>query len=210
MNVTINSKVSVGGDLPAFDQMTVKTEPMLFRANREFALANGGPITKAFLEVMPWENVSIDSRVHMLMPGMWPCIPGWHHDDVPRTREDKQPNYENPAYHSEHCMALFGDCSRTEFALGQVVFSVPPIGKKIYKEWSPHVEDLCERGALSRWFAPERKLVYFDAHTWHRGSPTTHQGFRFFIRATRNTLNPIKNELRYNANVYMPVLDEGW
>lgn len=29
-----------------------------------------------------------DVKVHMLMPGQWPCIPGWHCDFVPRD-EDK-------------------------------------------------------------------------------------------------------------------------
>lgn len=26
----------------------------------------------------------VDVKVHMLMPGMWPCIPNWHKDLIPR------------------------------------------------------------------------------------------------------------------------------
>jgi len=25
-----------------------------------------------------------DVKVHMLMPGQWPCIPNWHYDNIPR------------------------------------------------------------------------------------------------------------------------------
>ncbi len=53
-------------------------------------------------------------------------------------------------------------------------------------------------------------MVYFDWNTFHRGMPTTHLGFRFFIRATMNSKLESKNEIRKNANVYMPVIDEGW
>lgn len=34
-------------------------------------------------ERSPWEY-TIDVKVHMLMPGQYPCIPNWHFDMVPR------------------------------------------------------------------------------------------------------------------------------
>lgn len=33
---------------------------------------------------------TIDIKVHMLMPGQYPCIPGWHIDLVPRGDDGKQ------------------------------------------------------------------------------------------------------------------------
>src|ERR1043165_6671364 len=30
------------------------------------------------------ENFAFDVKVHMLMPGQFPCIPNWHYDLVPR------------------------------------------------------------------------------------------------------------------------------
>lgn len=183
---------------------------MLHRATRDFALTYAGPITSAFLHALEWDDILIDSRVHMLMPGMFPCIPGWHHDDVPRERSDGQPNYETPSYRAEHCMALWGDCSLTEFAIGEHDVVIPPIGQKIYKRLSPWIENLCATGKLERVTCPERTMMFFDWNSWHRGMETTKKGFRFFIRATKGSaLNP-RNEIRVNANVYMPVLDEGW
>lgn len=32
----------------------------------------------------PIERYVVDSKIHMLMPGQYPCIPNWHYDMVPR------------------------------------------------------------------------------------------------------------------------------
>lgn len=211
-----NSSIKCGATLGGATVEEIKSEPMLFRATLPFAVENGGPLTRNFLAHLNasgprWQgDMVIDSRVHMLMPGMWPCIPGWHHDDIPRTRSDRQPNYETPEYHSDHCMAIWGDCSHTEFALGVADIPIPPVGTKVYKFIDPLVEAACITGSLERFFAPERTLVFFDCDSWHRGSEATHRGFRFFIRATRGTNIKPANETRLNANVYMPVMEEGW
>ncbi len=210
----INSEVTLGAQLDPADEALVKREPMLHRAEWDFAWLNGGELTRRFLSSLPvdWieSPLTIDSRVHMLMPGMWPCIPGWHHDDVPRTRVDKQPDYDAPAYKAEHVMALWGDCSLTEFALGEREFAIPPIGEKVYKGLDTAVEQACVDGHLQRFTVPQCRLIHFNWLSWHRGMPTTKRGFRFFIRATRASHVPARNEVRYNANVYMPVVEEGW
>lgn len=209
----INSTLTLGAKLEATDQVTIKQEPMLHRASRGFAIRHGGPLTMRFIQALDtvWnDEILIDSRVHMLMPGMWPCIPGWHHDDVPRSRADGQPNYETPEYRSQHCMALWGDCSLTEFAVGEADFDIPPEGTKIYKTLQPVVERRCNDGQLTRVTAEPGRMIFFDWLTWHRGMPTTHHGFRFFIRASRASGLTPRNEIRYNANVYMPVVEEGW
>jgi len=35
------------------------------------------------MELEPTEYL-VDVKIHMLMPNMWPCIPNWHRDFVPR------------------------------------------------------------------------------------------------------------------------------
>lgn len=211
----IKSNYTIGASLIEASQDEIKRQPMLHRADFNFALVNGGHLANEFLgelERIGWckDRLLIDSRVHMLMPGMFPCIPGWHHDDVPRQRIDGQPNYVNPSYNAEHCMALWGDCSLTEFATGSAEFEIPALGQKIYKVWNPLVENFCAGGVLDKTVAPERRMILFNSNTWHRGAETTKMGFRYFIRATRKSDLPARNEIRYNANVYMPVLDEGW
>lgn len=41
----------------------------------------------------------IDVKVHMLMPGQWPCIPNWHTDFCPRDESGRrQPERRDGAY----------------------------------------------------------------------------------------------------------------
>lgn len=198
--------------------VVIKHEPMLWQADLDFARKNGGPLTKAFLsELLPKlgdaaPKLIIDSRVHMLMPGMWPCIPGWHHDDIPRTRADKQPNYFEQASNLRHFMTVIGSVSPTEFAVGDFSLEIPS-AEKIYKCWSPKITRLTESSdpsSLHPVLVLPNHLIEFDANTLHRGTEATSTGFRFFIRATLNSTQTPKNEMRHNANVYMKDIEEGW
>lgn len=219
---TFNSQMQRGGRLPEFDQNTVKNEPMLFSASPEFAIENGGPITKAFVEAFFKErpdvnpdDVCIDSRVHMLMPGWFPCIPGWHHDDIPRSRLDKQPNYDDPEWSSKHCIALInGGIAPTQFAIGKAVCTdngaVP-----IYAEWHKQVERMIESGELERVHAPTNQLVHFDCDTFHQGVGAVGNGWRWFGRISYDagyvTHNRTRhNEIRRQVNVYMENPFKGW
>lgn len=211
----INSTIKLGKTVESADQAMIKNEPMLHRATLAFALEYGGPLTKRFLSgIANWIGMSdilIDSRVHFApFPGVYFAIPGWHHDDVPRERSDGQPEYENPSYKAEHAMCLWGNNAPTEFALGEAIFKIPPMGEKIYKVWSPMVHDMVARGELKSYSVPECQITYFDWLSWHRVVPATHKGFRFFIRATKNSRLSPRNEIRMNANIYLPILEEGW
>lgn len=53
-------------------------------------------------------------------------------------------------------------------------------------------------------------IAEFNVHSWHRGSPAKHRGFRFFIRATRNSRHKVENEIRSNALVYLTDATYGW
>lgn len=75
----------------------LKREPMLFAMQGAMAWdksIEGGP-TEAFLDLVfdklwtdtPMGEVIIDTRTHMLKPGWYPSIPGWHFDECPRANE---------------------------------------------------------------------------------------------------------------------------
>lgn len=197
------------------DDLTVKSEPMFFQASYDLARRNGGPLTHTLLDAITpalAEKCFIDSRVHMLMPGWWPCIPGWHHDDVERSRSDGQPNYRSPSYRANFAMAVVGSAdSRTEFAVGDFKFTPPKIGRVIYRDMDPIIEQACTDGVLSRLQVPKDTLVWFTDRDWHRGVQSTNNGWRWFARLTWRTKElPIANEMRLNANVYMQVPEEGW
>jgi hypothetical protein len=221
-----DSKFTVGAKLPNFDEKIVKDEPMFFSATPSFAYANGGPITTAFLErcfpliegfLSAYDGAyCFDSRVHMLMPGWWPCIPGWHHDDVPRSRSDGQPNYDTPEYHSKHILALVnGDICPTEFAVGSAAYKDIPVGMgNIYKHWHDAVEEDIRDGVMERVQVPSNRLIHFDCNSFHQGTQAVGRGFRWFGRLTWDAGyengRPQHNEIRRQVNVYMDNVTEGW
>src|ERR1700683_4319537 len=143
----------------------VKNEPMFFNADIDFAWEDGGKIPTAFFEALPadWRkcNPVIDSRVHMLKPGWFAAIPGFHHDDVPRTTLTGQPNYANPEYHSEHLTGLVNaEMAPTLFALGQ--HRLPIVESEVvYRAWHPIVEEQLLTGVLKPYSIRSGEYVQF-------------------------------------------------
>ncbi len=213
-----NSQIQIRGSFnDKWSKEEISAEPMFYRASADFCYKNGGPITQSFLDSIPldWKNidVTIDSRVHMLMPTWYPCIPGMHHDDIPRTRADGQPNYENIDYSADHLMGLVnGDIAPTEFAVGEIDLEIPPLGSIIYRDWHPTIIDAIDNGKLELVKAESGKYIQFNNFSFHQGSSTVESGWRWFIRVSRNTDRAVnhKNEIRKQVQVYMANPMEGW
>lgn len=203
----------------------IKNEPMFFNSSLEYAFENGGPITRSFLDNLPSGFLSIDcvfdSRVHMLMPGWYPAIPGFHHDDVPRPEipvgqhfaTAGQPDYDNPRYKSEHILGLVNaDVCPTIFAIGDCTMPQIEDGQLIYREWHKEVERLLAAGQMKPHQAKDRTLYYFDWQTFHTGRQAVSNGWRWFGRVSLNTdrTKTITNEIRQQAQVYLEFPMEGW
>jgi len=219
-----NSRVTDVGEFKEdWPDEVMKNEPMFFNCSVQFARENGGPVTQSFLDAVPdgWENAVVDSRVHMLMPGWFPAIPGYHHDDVPRPpipvgqhfMTAPQPDYDTPRYLSEHLLGLAnGDICPTEFAVGRCVMPAIPEGQLIYRAWHNEVERLLSTGELQRFTAPSGRVLAFDWQTFHTGTKAVGSGWRWFCRLTRNSdrCNTITNEIRRQVQVYLEFPMEGW
>lgn len=207
------------------ENTAIKNEPMFFNSSLTYAHEMGGAITKSFIEALP-EYINLhdcvfDSRVHMLMPGWYPAIPGWHHDDVPRPEIPTgqhfitagQPDYDNPRYKSKHILGLVNaDVCPTEFAIGECLMPAIPEGELIYRSWNTEVERLLDQGLLSLEKTQDRRLYYFDCDTFHTGTKAVSNGWRWFGRVSWDTdrANKITNEIRVNSQVYLEFPMEGW
>lgn len=212
-----NSDVIIRGGFPAedFTQEDIKNEPMFFNCDLDFAFKHGGDITRDFIWNLPadWvvKNPVLDSRVHMLMEGWYPCIPGWHHDDVPRSTPTGQPNYENPEYHAEHLLGLVnGDICPTTFLKGKVVVSEPDINGRIYQQWDADIRARLE--GYTTYEAESGLYLQFDSNAFHTGAKAKASGWRWFARLSRNTdrQKKITNEIRRQAQVYLEIPEAGW
>jgi hypothetical protein len=201
-----------------FPENVVKNEPMFFNCDLEYAYLHGGDITRSYLNDLPsdWKrggDVVLDSRVHMLMKGWYPCIPGWHHDDVPRSTPTGQPNYIDPEYKSEHLMGLVnGKIAPTAFACGAVEVSEPDFNKTIYHVWHHEVQEQVENKKVQQVSARSGEYIQFDNHAFHTGTKTVENGWRWFIRLSRNTNRTkfITNEMRRQVQVYLEDPTQGW
>lgn len=221
-----------------FNENHIKNETMLFSADYDFARKNGDAITNLFLDNIPedWKQskLIIDSRVHMLMEGWSPCIPGWHHDDVPRSSNETQfntkgqPNYIDLEYYSEHLVFLVNpSVSPTEFLNRDIELKLPKQGEIIYEKWNKKIKQAIDGQALT--FpdivrAQEGSIYRMDYNTFHQGTPAVKNGWRFFIRASRFFNDAAltipndsrfqrrtgKNEIRRQVNVYMHDFEKGW
>lgn len=214
-----SSAMNAARRLKEYTPAQIKNEPMLFSASYDFARNHGGPITDDFLDCLAMDyghllddKLVIDSRVHMLMPGWYPCIPGWHHDDVPRTRRDGQPNYRKLDYKSKHFAVVVGDCSLTQFLYGKISLDIPRLGRTIYKDWNEQINHILGGTRRKPGLIPVQPglPIYFDWQTFHRGMPATKNGWRMFIRASWDTDRPKLDEIRNQTQVYMSELEAGW
>lgn len=212
-----NSQIQNLGFMPTFEQSVVKSEPMFFNASIEYAYKHGGPITRTFIDRLPQHVRShsvIDTRVHMLMKGWYPCIPGWHHDDVPRTTKSGQPNYKSPEYFAKHILGLVnGDICPTQFALGECELPELLEDAVTYREWHPIIDELCRTGKMERRDLHGHQIIKFDAHSFHQGQRANADGWRWFGRVSYDTdrIKNITNEIRTQVQVYIPAPDYmGW
>lgn len=210
-----DSQVKIRGAFNSnHSQDVVKNEPMFFNCDLSYAWENGGPITKAFIEKLPidwqeWCDVVFDSRVHMLMPEWYPCIPGWHHDDVPRSTPTGQPNYQNPEYFSDHlCGLVNAEICPTLFALGMIEVSNLDINTTIYETWSKEIAEM----TLPAYEAESGQYIEFDCNTFHTGVKAKAGGWRWFGRLSRFTerTKHITNETRRQVQVYLENPIMGW
>jgi len=224
-SIGISSSIQLRGKFNnVFTDEEIKNEPMFFNCSMDFAYDHAGPITQAFMDSLPedWtQNAVIDTRSHMLMKGWYPCIPGWHHDDVPRPEipvgqhfaTAGQPDYDNMRYKSEHILGLVNaDICPTVFAIGEC--DMPPIqdGDLIYRAWHKECESLIAANKLKEIAAQDRRLYYFDNQTFHTGTKATGSGWRWFGRVSKNTdrTKKITNEIRHQVQVYLEFPMQGW
>jgi hypothetical protein len=186
--------------------------PQFFRADLDMVWRLGGPSLRRVLSAIGfasrWQYLSVDSRLHMLMPGMYPCIPGWHCDDFHRP-DGKQPALAKVMHEapSEHAAIVLGGCSLTRFVNEPITVDVwTPAGANVYGKAHALIEALEPR---TMQVAPG-ELWWFSPLSWHRGEPATARGWRYFLRITGSNHYEPRNELRTQTQVYMPAPFEGW
>lgn len=204
----------------------VKNTMSLWNASLEDAARYGGDLTRAALSAMKFRHehryIVVDTKVHMLMPGMNPAIPGWHTDGAPRgpryrpdgdgppdvwAQQDAALGLRSPRYH----LLVTGNCCLTEFMPNPVELE---IDKTPSVTLYANVTEQVNRLKFHQFVAPTCQVVEFDWWDLHRGVEAWGKEWRFLIRVTETDhLQPqtdLRKILRTQQNVYLNGDKYGW
>lgn len=198
----------------------IKNSLGLFNASVEDAARFGGDLTRAALSVMPVTNsrkyVVVDVKVHMLIPGFLPAIPGWHTDGVPRPQRDKPDiRLQEGARPSIYHLLVTGSGCLTEFMRDPITLDVPDEPTPdLYKVIDQQVKARIVSGERTDVVAaPSCQVVSWDWWSLHQGVVATKHEWRYLIRvAETDTIHPLtdlRDVLKTQQQVYVP-LSFGW
>lgn len=225
MNKIFNRNAPIFGSSinePSVD--LIKNTFGLFRASVEDALRYGGDVTREAIGAMNIRNdkkyVLVDVKVHMLMQGFCPAIPGWHTDGVPRPKMSQsgkgapdielQESMDSPRFH----LLTTGDHCSTKFAtVRNLPLSVPDVpSNTLYADINRQMNEQEAMGQIET-FSKPRQVVEFDWWELHTAVYANKFGWRYLIRVTESdTMAPLTNlrdVLKTQAQVYTPA-NIGW
>lgn len=202
----------------------IEAEPMLRSADFKFAYSEGGPITKKLIEAIKGNRVAdyyigkallsgltpkIDTKSVMLMPGMYPCIGGWHCDDVPRNEDTGQPDISQIVSHDHiHFLVHLAsnenlDCP-TEFLTSPFQGELDP--NAVWQSLDAKLED--PRYIRTTQLFGHGEVAMFRRHSVHRGTPAKGKGWRYFFRLSF-TSRKVTPTIRKQVQVYTDI-SAGW
>lgn len=141
----------------------------------------------------------IDVKIHMLMPGAYPCVPNWHCDFVPR--DDTGTRYDLAGREPLMFLWVSGG-PETEYLRN------PP---------ALTVDSHADLSALAGVDAPTpieaQRWYQFSQLSPHRGTPAREHCWRVFARLTHTMLDPPKptvSVIRRHAQVYLDAAAFTW
>lgn len=198
-------------DLKIIDR-EIEQEKMLFSCDLTslFILCPAGSMiwnfAKKVVELSECTDWIIDSRVHMLMNGWYPCIPGWHTDFVPRKAPLNQPDFMHPTNTAEHYLMVVGNTSLTQFVDEPIELPGAPVGSTYYGFWNDEIKKLDPKIKT----VESGEIIHFTSNDWHRGVVAKKSAWRLFVRATRGVDREPENKVRRQTQVYLPAVEGGW
>lgn len=218
----------VGNTIEEPSQELIENTPTLARCGIEDAAVFGGTLTREALGAMNLrgdrKHIIVDTKVHMLMPGFIPSIPGWHTDGVPRGDEGLNPNNHGapnlraqaeadpddaPRY---HLLVTGAHCPTQFFVEPLFMRFAEDVGTDLYRQMTDKVNGLLlsESDLLD---TPPSTVVEWDWWNIHRAKQATARGWRFLIRVTETDhIVPRKSPndfIRRQNMVYAPT-SFGW
>jgi hypothetical protein len=219
--------VKVGNSIATPTQDAIENTFNLRQVSLEDAMRYGGSITRDAIGAMEFHgdrrNIIVDTKVHFLMPGMCPAIPGWHTDGVPRgiygnPAGTGRPNLgiqemglqSAPHYH----LLVTGEHCPTRFVNEPVeIPTMDLVNGELYTNMTRIINQKIEHTGLNVFDSPANTVLEWDWWNIHTAQLATARGWRYLIRVTETDhIEPRTNPadfIRTQNNVYAP-MDFGW
>lgn len=200
---------------------SISAEPSFYGCSPDFISTRNAPLHHYILKNLLGNNfykflskrndlrVVIDSRVTHTMYGMYPSIPGWHCDSVPRDPSNNQPRLNAIDPNVQHFLCLLSSCtnhSETEFLTGKIGIDIDE--DRVWDSLNKKIESneyFCQKE--ERMKCKPGNIYRFDQKSIHRASPTIHNGWRLFFRLSFDK-RQIVNQIRKQVQVYTEI--GGW
>lgn len=219
--------VKVGNSITPPSQDAIENTFNLRQVSLEDAMRYGGSITREAIGAMNFrgdrKNIIVDTKVHFLLSGMCPSIPGWHNDGVPRGAELLPHGKGSPRFYAmEHGLVtppryhllVTGTHCPTKFLKGSIEFTgLEDSGRDAYAEMTRQTEADVRGGFNDTFNSPDSTVLEWDWWTVHTAQLATSRGWRYLIRVTETDhIEPRTNPadfIRTQNNVYAP-MEFGW
>jgi hypothetical protein len=233
MKIRFNrTPLQYGNTISAPSDLEIMNTPTLRQASLDTATRFGGTLTRRALDAMNLrfdrQYIVVDTKVHFLMKGWCPSVPGWHTDGVPRGKEldpagsglpnmkvqdewAREGDIRPPRYH----LLVSGTSSLTSFLkerdLSLFVPNEPD--DNLYALITAEVNaDLGTR--FNKISIPDSQVVEWDWWEIHSAEWATHRGWRYLIRVTESDfLEPRKtldDVFRYQNMAFVKSDEVGW
>lgn len=217
----------VTGSITQPTTAVIKQTPQLWNASLEDALLYGGDLTRTALGAMnirgDKKHVIVDSKVHMLMPGMFPAIPGWHNDGTPRgeggVNTKAAPNFQLQEQLSDvrYHLLVTGTGSLTHFMSGPLDIEVENLDPKAYEKITSRVNAEAKAYPNNVWTPPNTEsrahVVEWDWWNMHAAWAAERHEWRYLIRVLETDHDApqtdLRNIIRTQQQVYVPQVF-GW
>ena len=209
---TIGSFKYAGGDV--LRALREEQSQMLHSASIEYTRQHGGFLANRFLDIIRKDILCpttmypvIDTKVVMLMPNQYACIPGWHCDAVPRDSVHSQPDPKKMDVDVKHFIGTLSseeNGAKTLFATSQYGLSYDP--KNVWRSISEEITALGEE--FSTKTVPNGGIVRISQPTLHTCQPAKTREMRFFFRLSYYR-KPAENKRRHQVQVYTS-FNNGW
>lgn len=216
----LREKISFGNDDLQTRIKKLSQEHSLFSCDVQSAKSLGGSIVNEIVEKierLPLYKIRdtnlfpvIDVRVQRLMPGMFPSIPGWHCDNVPRSGYFSQPNFDNIPLGSKHFVCVVEteeNVSQPEYIDDMVIMPEEEYRPSaVYKSLHDHIE----RSNYRRVRFESGDIVLMSSTTPHRATACQVRGWRMFFRLSLSHNPPIGNTRTNMNQIYLLSEANGW